>query len=215
MVARMPDGRILRAPELELRPLAVADAPALFAALDDDRVWAGGYGGGPAGRPRDVDAMATFISTLIDRAGQRQYALFVTAGSFGRRAGALVGTSGLGDLDLVNERVHLGWAGYAPAVWSTGVNPAAKLALLRHAFENCGMRRVKLQTDALSARSQAAIARLGAVKEGVLRQHIRRADGTWRDTVVFSVRVNEWPVVRAGLEARATAASTDPHPGVE
>jgi RimJ/RimL family protein N-acetyltransferase len=118
-------------------------------------------------------------------------------------------------LDLVNERVHLGWAGYAPAVWSTGVNPAAKLALLRHAFENCGMRRVKLQTDALNARSQAAIARLGAVKEGVLRQHIRRADGTWRDTVVFSVRVNEWPVVRAGLEARATAASTDPHPGVE
>src|SRR5450830_1218564 len=104
----MPDGRILRAPGLELRPLAVADAPALFAALDDDRVWAGGYGGGPAGRPRDVDAMATFISTLIDRAGQRQYALSATTDGLGGRAGALVGTSGLGDVDLVNERVHLG-----------------------------------------------------------------------------------------------------------
>ena len=178
MVARMPDGRILRAPGLELRPLAVADAPALFAALDDDRVWAGGYGGGPAGRPRDVDAMATFISTLIDRAGQRQYALSATTDGLEERVGPLVGTSGLGDPDVVNERLHLGWTGYAPAVWSTGVNPAAKLALLRHAFEDCGMRRVKLQTDAINARSQSAIARLGAVKEGVLRQHIRRADGT-------------------------------------
>lgn len=210
MVARMPDGRILRAPGLELRPLAVADAPALFAALDDDRVWAGGYGGGPAGRPRDVDAMATFISTLIDRAGQRQYALSATTDGLGGRDGALVGTSGLGDVDLVNERVHLGWTGYAPAVWSTGVNPAAKLALLRHAFEDCGMRRVKLQTDTLNARSQAAIARLGAVKEGVLRQHTRRADGTWRDTVVFSILADEWPVVRAQLETRVAADSVAP-----
>jgi len=210
MVARMPDGRILRAPGLELRPLAVADAPALFAALDDDRVWAGGYGGGPAGRPRDVDAMATFISTLIDRAGQRQYALSATTDGLEERVGPLVGTSGLGDPDVVNERLHLGWTGYAPAVWSTGVNPAAKLALLRHAFEDCGMRRVKLQTDAINARSQSAIARLGAVKEGVLRQHIRRADGTWRDTVVFSILADEWPVVRAQLETRVAADSAAP-----
>src|SRR5450830_266121 len=103
-----------------------------------------------------------------------------------------------------------GWTGYAPAVWSTGVNPAAKLALLRHAFEDCGMRRVKLQTDTLNARSQAAIARLGAVKEGVLRQHTRRADGTWRDTVVFSILADEWPVVRAQLETRVAADSAAP-----
>ena len=103
--------------------------------------------------------------------------------------------------------MHLGWTGYAPAVWSTGVNPAAKFALLRHAFEDCGMRRVKLQTDTLNARSQAAIARLGAVKEGVLRQHTRRADGTWRDTVAFSILAGEWPVVRAALEVRVAADS--------
>lgn len=97
-----------------------------------------------------------------------------------------------------------------PRCGRPGVNPAAKLALLRHAFEDCGMRRVKLQTDTLNARSQAAIARLGAVKEGVLRQHTRRADGTWRDTVVFSILADEWPVVRAQLETRVAADSAAP-----
>jgi RimJ/RimL family protein N-acetyltransferase len=61
---------------------------------------------------------------------------------------------------------------------------------------------VKIQTDLINTRSQAAIAKLGAVREGVLRRHMRRADGTWRDTVVFSVVIDDWPAVRAGLEQR-------------
>jgi RimJ/RimL family protein N-acetyltransferase len=209
VAARTPDGRVLGAPGLALRPLVVTDAAALFAALDDARVWASGYGGGPTGRPDDVEAMVRFIAALTSRPGQQQYALEVTADGPGDPAGALVGTSGLGDVDLANERVHLGWTAYAPSVWSTRVNPAAKLALLRHAFEDCGMHRVKLQTDAINARSRAAIARLGAAQEGVLRQHIRRVDGTWRDTVVFSILVDEWPTVRRGLELRVAAGSAD------
>ena len=74
--------------------------------------------------------------------------------------------------------------------------------LLSHAFDDCGLGRVKIQTDAINARSQAAIARLGATREGLLRRHVRRADGTFRDTVVFSVVREEWPVIRAGLQAR-------------
>ncbi len=81
------------------------------------------------------------------------------------------------------------------------MNPECKLLLLGHAFD-CGFGRVKLQTDAVNTRSQAAISRLGATREGVLRRHTRREDGTYRDTVVFSILAEEWPQVRAGLERR-------------
>ena len=74
--------------------------------------------------------------------------------------------------------------------------------LLSHAFDDCGLGRVKIQTDAINSRSQAAIARLGATREGLLRRHVRRADGSFRDTVVFSVVREEWPTIRAGLQAR-------------
>jgi RimJ/RimL family protein N-acetyltransferase len=82
------------------------------------------------------------------------------------------------------------------------VSPEAKLLLLAHCFEDCGYGRVKIQTDALSPRSQAAIARLGARREGVLRRDQRREDGSFRDTVVVSVLVDEWAEVTAGLRAR-------------
>lgn len=91
---------------------------------------------------------------------------------------------------------------YDPRVWGTAVNPETKYLLLRHCFEDLGYGRVKLQTDALNTRSAAAIARLGATREGVLRRHTRRQDGTFRDTVVFSVTVDDWPRVRDGLLAR-------------
>jgi RimJ/RimL family protein N-acetyltransferase len=117
-------------------------------------------------------------------------------------AGTVVGTTSLGDVDLVNERAHVGWTAYGPPWWGTAVNPECKLLLLAHAFDDCGLGRVKIQTDRINQRSQAAIARLGATREGVLRRHMRRADGSFRDTVVFSVITDEWPQVRAGLEAR-------------
>ena len=85
------------------------------------------------------------------------------------------------------------------------MNAEVKLLLLGHAFEDCGFERVKLQTDSINERSQKAIARLGAVREGVLRHHQPRADGSWRDTVVFSILSTEWPAVRTGLETRLQA----------
>jgi RimJ/RimL family protein N-acetyltransferase len=120
----------------------------------------------------------------------------------GAPADRIVGTSSLGDIDLDNERVHLGWTAYAPAVWFTHVNPECKLLLLAHAFDDCGFGRVKIQTDLVNERSQAAIAKIGARREGVLRRHMKRADGSFRDTVVYAVTVDDWPAVRAGLEAR-------------
>ncbi|MGV8977070.1 MAG: GNAT family N-acetyltransferase [Cellulomonas sp.] len=197
-----PGGAVLANREVRLTPLVEADADELFVALDDDRVWAAGYGGGPRGRPSDPRAMAAWIAALTGRPGHAAYAVRLARTCAAGPAGRLVGTSSLGDVDCTNSRVHLGWTAYAPDVWAGAVNPATKLALLTHAFDDCHMHRVMIQTDAINERSQAAIARLGAVREGVLREHMRRADGSWRDTVVFSILTLEWPTVRVGLEQR-------------
>ena len=171
------------------------DAAGLFAALDHDEVWAAGYAGGPAARPVDPDGWA---SRIADAASDERVMYTVRLLDGGR----IVGTTSLGDIDLHNERVHLGWTAYSPDVWSTAVNPECKLLLLRHAFDDCGFGRVKIQTDLINLRSQAAIAKLGAAREGVLRRHMKRADGSWRDTVVFAVTIDDWPRVSADLEKR-------------
>lgn len=201
MPARAPEPVVLRNAVVELTPLTADDAPDLFAALDDPRVWAAGYGGGPAGRSQDVAGMRDFVTGHLLGAEDRvSWAVRLRAG------GRLVGTSSLGDIDLPHESAHLGWTAYSPTVWGTAVNPATKLAILSYAFDECRLGRVQLQTDALNTRSQAAVARLGAVREGVLRRHRRRADGTFRDTVVFSILAGEWPQVRAGLAERIAGA---------
>jgi RimJ/RimL family protein N-acetyltransferase len=190
-----PGGRPLVGRYVRLDPSAADDAEAIFAALDHDEVWAGGYSGGPSARPSSPDGWAARIHAAVDE----QRAMFTV-----RRTtdGEVVGTSSLGDTDLAHQRTHLGWTAYTPAVWRTMVNPECKLLLLTHAFDDCGFGRVKIQTDSINLRSQAAIAKLGALREGVLRRHMVRPDGTTRDTVVFAITVEDWPRVRAGLQAR-------------
>lgn len=177
-----------------------ADVDALFAALDDPRVWESGYGGGPAGRPADRAALQSKLDTPGSGDGGPLRAQYVVRRVADQR---VVRTSTLGDIDLANARGHVGWTAYHPDVWGSVVNPECKLLLLGHAFEDCGLERLKLQTDAdLNARSQAAIVKLGAQFEGILRHHVRRADGSWRDTAVFSILRAEWPAVREALLRR-------------
>ena len=199
-----PDGRSLVGSVVRLDLMTPDDGPALFAALDDPRVWASGYAGGAPARPKDAAAITPLVEAGVQagRRGERAaYVVRLTGSELGP-ARTVVGTTSLGDVDLVNERVHLGWTAYGPRWWGTAVNPECKLLLLTHAFDHCGFGRVKIQTDGLNERSQAAIARLGATREGVLRRHRRRSDGSFRDTVVYSVLAQEWPAVRAGLLAR-------------
>ena len=132
--------------------------------------------------------------------------------SAGRRspAGAVVGTSSYLEIAPNDARLEIGWTAYAPAVWGTALNPEAKLLLLGYAFDDLQMGRVQLKTDIRNVRSQQAIARLGARYEGVLRRYQRRADGSVRDTVLFSVTAEEWPAVRARLRARVDEAAKTP-----
>ena len=103
---------------------------------------------------------------------------------------------------MTNESTHIGSSLCGSRWWGTPGNAEAKLVLLGHCFDDLGYGRVKIQTDRLNTRSQAAIAKLGAQREGVLRRDKKREDGTFRDTVVFSVLADEWPGVRAGLRDR-------------
>ena len=118
--------------------------------------------------------------------------------------GRIVGTSSLHDLFPQHRRVELGSTFYHPDARGGAVNPASKRLLLQHAFDS-GVVRVEIITDGINARSQAAIAKLGAVREGVLRRHKITHTGRVRDTVMFSITDQDWPAVRARLDQRLAA----------
>jgi RimJ/RimL family protein N-acetyltransferase len=117
-----------------------------------------------------------------------------------RQSGRVVGSTRFGSLDRRNLRVEIGWTWIARPWQRSPVNTEAKYLMLRYAFEELGCMRVELKTDALNERSRRAIARLGAVEEGVLRSHMVAAQGRVRDTVYYSIIAPEWPTVRARLE---------------
>jgi RimJ/RimL family protein N-acetyltransferase len=178
------------------------DSAGLFAVYSDPRCYEQGYAMNPR-HETVADTERAVAQHLAAREGGRTaYTISLVEDSDLGSEGTIVGTSSLGDVDLEREHVHLGWTMYGSRWWGTRVNPEVKLLLLAHAFETCGFGRVKIQTDVVNERSRAAILKLGATFEGITRRDVRRADGTWRDTAVHSILVDEWPTVRAGLLAR-------------
>jgi len=186
-------GRFIR-----LEPYRAEHLPGLWTALGRPEVFAGGYGGGPAGLPADEAAFHEWAPKYFPHTAGNTYVVIVNGGP---HDGEVVGASSLADFDEAREHAHIGWTAFDPRVWETQVNPEAKLLMLGVAFDH-GYGRVKLQADERNARSRAAIAKLGAQFEGIMRREVQRADGSWRDTAVFSILVDEWPAVKAGLEAR-------------
>ena len=117
-------------------------------------------------------------------------------------SGRAVGSTRFLDIALEHGRVEIGWTWIAPSAQRTAVNTEAKLLQLGYAFDELGATRVAFKTDERNERSQAAIARLGAVREGVLRHQFRMPDGFMRSSVYFSILAAEWPAVKARLEER-------------
>jgi len=200
MTATIPAPRVLAGRFIRLEPYAPEHLPGLYRALAHPEVFAGGYGGGPAGLWPDEAAFRERYPAALPTTGITWVAVLQA----GPDAGAVVGSSSLADLDPAREHAHLGWTGWHPAVWGGPVNPEAKLLMLTEAFAH-GFGRVKLQADERNARSRAAILKLGATFEGITRRDVRRADGSWRDSAVHSILIDEWPAVRARLEARLAA----------
>lgn len=185
-------------PLVRLEPLGLEHAAGYFAAAGEpavaDRVfrWLG------AAPPRTVDAAREQIAQALLAREQRVRLPFAQLDA---ATGAVIGTTSFYEIDPANRSLAIGhtWLG---APWQrTGHNTDSKLQLLTRAFEQLGAVRVVWHTDILNARSRAAIARLGASQEGIVRKHRLRRDGTWRDTVQFSMLDDEWPAARDALLA--------------
>ncbi len=116
--------------------------------------------------------------------------------------GEVIGSTRYMNIDVPNRRLEIGSTWITPKWQRSAVNTEAKYLMLRHAFETLGCNRVELKTDALNEKSRAAILRIGAKQEGIFRKHVVCHDGRLRDSVYFSIITEEWPEVKAGLEAK-------------
>jgi len=178
---------------VRLEPLSAAHAPALWRQADPEIfTWLLEW-------PRD-DSFAAFEewmrTRVIEAPASLSFAIVL------RETGEPVGVTGYLEIRPQHLGLEIGRTWIARGHQGGRVNPESKYLLLRHAFESLGAARVQLKTDANNLRSQRAIEKLGATREGVLRQYQMRSSGTLRDTVMYSVVRAEWPQVKAGLEAR-------------
>ncbi len=194
-VAARPADVVLTGRHVRIEPLAARHVADLAAsAAGDEEVWRWL----PA-FPLDEAGVAEVVTTALaarDRGERFPFALVDPAD------GRAVGSSSYLDIAPADRRTEIGWTWVARPLWRSPVNTEAKLLLLGHAFDDLGYERVAFKTHHLNRRSQEAIARLGAVREGTLRHHMLHHDGSWRDTVYFSILSAEWPAVRDRLRTR-------------
>ncbi|GAA3367730.1 GNAT family protein [Streptomyces antimycoticus] len=189
---------ILLGSEVRLVPLSTEHADALFPSASDPEVWRWM----PRPRPETVAQLRTMLSQMIADPARRCFAVQ-------RRAdGAVIGSTSLYDLDLGESRAEVGATWFDRSCWGGPYNAESKLLLFSHAFDDLCLVRLALRTDHLNVRSQQALARLGLVYEGTLRSHMRRQDGTRRDSLYYSLLADEWPTVRDTLRARIAAKTT-------
>ena len=174
---------------VRLEPLAPHHAEGLRAAATDGELWTLRVTSVP--EPHDVDG---YIFKAYEMRGSRLAFAVVDAAT-----GAVIGTTSYHDIVPAIGRLEIGYTWYAKSRQRTHVNTTCKLLLLTHAFETLGAALVGLRTDNFNHASQAAIERLGAKKDGVLRHHAVRRDGTVRDTVMYSIAAGEWPEIKAQL----------------
>ena len=151
--------------------------------------------------PRTMTSRADLAAYVQEAVSQGAAGKAVPFAIVLKEDGRAIGSTRYGNIDRTNRRLEIGWTWIAPDWWRTAVNTECKLLLLSHAFEDLGCVRVELKTDVLNARSRAAIIRLGAKEEGVLRKHVLTAGGRWRDTVYYSILDDEWPDVKSKLLA--------------
>jgi RimJ/RimL family protein N-acetyltransferase len=183
-----------------LIPLATEQVGALLAAASDPAI----YEFFPW-RLDTRDAMAAHVRWLLD---DQRRGVSLPFAIVDRSTDAIVGSTRLHTISQENRSCEIGTTWLSPAVWRTGVNPECKYLLLRHCFEVWKTVRVQLKTDVRNERSQRAIEGLGAVKEGILRQHWILPNGRIRDSVLYSILLEEWPEVKRRMEARLMRDST-------
>jgi RimJ/RimL family protein N-acetyltransferase len=179
---------------LTLEPIDERHAPGIFEAMQDEEVCR--YLAWPP--PKGLEETLALIREARDLVARGQSIVYAQVWNATGRA---IGSTRLLDIRPADRQVEIGATFLARAYWRTPANTESKYLFLRHCFETLGCVRVALKTDGRNVRSQEAIARLGAVREGTLRRHMN-VRGYQRDTVYFSILDEEWPAVKARLEAR-------------
>lgn len=174
-----------------LRPLAPDDASSIVGAASDGELWRLFYTAAPG-----PDTIGTWMATALAQASQGYARPLVVT----RPDGEVIGSSRFMRMNQQHRRLEIGTTFYARSAQRTGVNTETKLLMLGYAFERLLCECVQLRTDWLNRASRAAIERLGAKMDGVLRNHTIMADGRVRDTVVYSILRNEWPGIKQNLQ---------------
>ncbi|HET9275141.1 MAG TPA: GNAT family N-acetyltransferase [Gemmatimonadales bacterium] len=185
---------VLEGHGVRLEPLGPEHGDGLIQATQDGRLWELWYTVVP-----EPERMEAYIEAALE--GQRQGHMLPWAVRE-LEGGTIVGSTRYHDVAADIDRVEIGYTWYGDRWQRSHVNTACKLLLFGHAFETLGCRVVGLRTDNFNFRSQRAIERLGAKKDGVIRRHQKRRDGTVRDSVMYSVLVEEWPDVKRHLALR-------------
>jgi RimJ/RimL family protein N-acetyltransferase len=176
---------------VQLVPLWLNQCDGLIAAVSDGRLWELWYTSAPA--------PGGMLAEMERRLALQRAGSMLPFAVIDQRTGDLAGMTTLMNIDAANRRVEIGSTWYAQRVQRTGLNTEAKLLLLTHAFDTLGCIAVELRTHFMNRQSRQAIERLGAKLDGVLRNHAVMANGTLRDTCVYSILNTEWPAVRAHL----------------
>ena len=195
-LSRMIDVKptVLEGKGIRLEPLTDEHHDALAAAATDGRLWELWFTSVPA-----PDGVRGYIAEALD--GQKLGHMLPWAVR-DLESGTIIGSTRYHDIVPRIDRVEIGYTWYAQSRQRTHVNTTCKLLLLGHAFETLGCKVVGLRTDNFNFRSQRAIEALGAKRDGVIRHHVARRDGTVRDSVMYSILASEWPDVRRHLELR-------------
>jgi len=192
-------GRLIR-----LEPLAVEHAPGYLAAAGRDEDADEVFRWMKPAPPQSVeDATEQILVALAARARGERFAY----AQIDAVTGAVAGTTSYYEVEPALRAIAIGHTWLGRQWWRTGHNTEAKLLLLTHAFDTLGAARVVWHTDLNNIRSQDAIARLGATREGVLRKHRIRRDGSWRDSVQYALVDDDWPAVRTRLSDRLGAGA--------
>ncbi len=143
----------------------------------------------------EADFRRYFDTALTERASGRSYPFAI----FDKQQNQYAGSTRYANIAFTDKRLEIGWTWYHPVLQRTGINKATKILLLDYGFGRLGLNRIELKTSLLNIKSQGAMLKIGAVKEGVLRRHSINEDGQVRDTVYFSFIKEEWPETRAAI----------------
>lgn len=183
-----------------LEPLALAHADELFQVAQEEEIWR--YM--PAPTPTKVDDVRAWMQDALD--GQAR-GLFLPFTIIDRATNKAIGSTRYLDISPNDRHVEIGWTWLGKNFWRTPINTECKYLLLQHAFETLGCIRVSLKTDLRNERSQRAIERIGAVREGVWRRVVIMYNGYQRSSVFYSVLDDEWANVKKQLEEKMSASS--------